>query len=444
MDKIFISPEYLLVLVCPVRDADITRRALANETWFYPDGGMLKMHLYYVGPKERSPNRTTPLCIRTLLFPPLSPTTRVDLESPSLMPQASDITSIPVSSESRRDSSLPFQAKNDSGLICASISGQIISDDEDASDLDVGAEWILDIVMCKSNLLNLARHTTNFGKVVPFSEWGGKNIRIFPHSEKDWNGTPKIYSSSSYRVVSIVPLGPDPSIPDAVIPEIVIDGRLDQGAKRPLLPPDRRLDILDFCPGRIEDIREALESERKIRSTEEDIQLDVKQSISSPTAQQVALPGSSSRAFGRLFAVDDRTADTFCNKWQATLMESPTIVEPGIFLTRVETSLPFVLSQFDLGRGRRDDGELPLPEAVFVSETDIVVQVSSPSFRHRRCVLRPLRSYRPRMGTSLRAHAMIVIRSSNHLSSLHCRASRIDCIFLPIFANAVFCHEARY
>jgi hypothetical protein len=64
---------------------------------------------------------------------------------------------------------------------------------------------------------------------------------------------------------------------------------------------------------------------------------------------------------------------------EITVVEAPSIVRGGPFKDEVHTSLPYILSRFDLERGRRDDGSLPLPESVWLTEKELVLQVSSPS-----------------------------------------------------------------
>ena len=61
---------------------------------------------------------------------------------------------------------------------------------------------------------------------------------------------------------------------------------------------------------------------------------------------------------------------------EITVVDAPSMVNGGPFKSDVHSSLPYVLSRFDLDRGRRDDGSLPLPESVWLTEKEMVIQVS--------------------------------------------------------------------
>jgi hypothetical protein len=65
---------------------------------------------------------------------------------------------------------------------------------------------------------------------------------------------------------------------------------------------------------------------------------------------------------------------------EITVVDAPSVVTGGPFKDEVHTSLPYILSRFDLERGRRDDGSLPLPESVWLTEKELVLQVSPSSF----------------------------------------------------------------
>jgi hypothetical protein len=65
---------------------------------------------------------------------------------------------------------------------------------------------------------------------------------------------------------------------------------------------------------------------------------------------------------------------------EITVVDAPSAVTGGPFKDEVHTSLPYILSRFDLERGRRDDGSLPLPESVWLTEKELVLQVSPCSF----------------------------------------------------------------
>jgi hypothetical protein len=64
---------------------------------------------------------------------------------------------------------------------------------------------------------------------------------------------------------------------------------------------------------------------------------------------------------------------------EITVVDAPSVVTGGPFKDEVHTSLPYILSRFDLERGKRDDGTLPLPESVWLTEKELVLQVSPPS-----------------------------------------------------------------
>jgi len=61
---------------------------------------------------------------------------------------------------------------------------------------------------------------------------------------------------------------------------------------------------------------------------------------------------------------------------EITLVDVPSLVTGGPFKEEVHSSLPYILSRFDLERGRRDDGSLPLPDSVWLTEKELVLQVS--------------------------------------------------------------------
>lgn len=60
---------------------------------------------------------------------------------------------------------------------------------------------------------------------------------------------------------------------------------------------------------------------------------------------------------------------------EITLVEAASVVEGGPFLHPVTTCLPYILSRFDLERGRKDDGGIGLPESVWMTGTQLVFQV---------------------------------------------------------------------
>lgn len=66
---------------------------------------------------------------------------------------------------------------------------------------------------------------------------------------------------------------------------------------------------------------------------------------------------------------------------EITVVDAPNTVEGCPFLNKVETSLPYILSRFDLERGRRDNGGLGLPESLWITETQLIIQVRVFEFR---------------------------------------------------------------
>jgi len=360
MDKVFIAPDLLALLVCPIREADITRRSLDEQTWFSPSEGKLKIHLYCIVPS--SPNQSSPHRLRTLLLPTLNPNARLDIETVTFMPQMSEVTSRPPPGGPHSPQVLRQRAKDEAGVVALTFTGSTANDNGEGDaheEVPEGDGWIMDIVVLKSHLLRLGRDATylaNGGKEIPFYLWGGSHARLFPHLDEGVYDSPKLYTTCTYRVVSINPL----VSPDGEIPEVILDGRLDQGGKKRVPAADRRMDVLDFCPGRIEDVREALEWEKHRK--EQDKEYD-KTELVEPIS------------FGPEYGGGGPGTDHYSAKLATTLVDTPTILEKGVFVEAVETSLPYLISKFDLERGRRDDGELPLPEAVFLSEVDLIIQV---------------------------------------------------------------------
>jgi len=365
MDKLFIAPDLLALLVCPVGDADIARRSLDEMTWFSPSEGNLKIHLYCFGPSTS--NRSPPHRLRTLLLPSLNPGARLDIETITFLPQVSDVTSRPPPGGPHPPQALMQRVKEEAGVVTLTFTGSTVKGDGENDlheEIPEGDGWIMDIVVLKSHLLRLARDPTYLAKgdkEIPFELWGGRHARLFPHLDEGVYESPKLYTTCTYRVVSINPL----VSPDGEIPEVIVDGRLDQGGRRQVPAADRRMDVLDFCPGRIEDVREALEWEK--HRTERNKE-DVKTELVEPTS------------FGPEYGGGGPGTDHYSAKLATTLVDTPTVLEKGVFVDAVETSLPYLISKFDLERGRRDDGELPLPEAVFLSEVDLVVQVRPAHF----------------------------------------------------------------
>lgn len=398
MDKLFIAPDLLALLVCPIDEADIARRSLDEMTWFSPSEGKLKIHLYYLGPS--TPKRSSPHRLRTLLLPTLNPNARLDIETITLMPQMPDVTSQPPAGGPHSPHVLRHRAKDEAGVVALTFTGSTIKDDREDDlheEIPEGDGWVMDIVVLKSHLLRLARDPTylvNGDKETPFHLWGSRHSRLFPHLDEGVYDSPKLYTTCTYRVVSINPL----VSPDGEIPEVVVDGRLDQGGRRRVAAADRRMDVLDFCPGRIEDVREALEWEKhRAERKKEAVQTELAEPIS----------------FGPEYGGGGPGTDHYSAKLATTLVDTPTVLEKGVFVEAVETSLPYLISKFDLERGRRDDGELPLPEAVFLSEVDLIVQVRSVNFTREVLMI----SFRYKaMTTPKKSTVLVTIAISSHKS----------------------------
>jgi hypothetical protein len=70
---------------------------------------------------------------------------------------------------------------------------------------------------------------------------------------------------------------------------------------------------------------------------------------------------------------------------EITLVDASSTLEGGPFIEKVDSALPYILSRFDLDRGRKEDGSLPLPESVWMTETEIILQVSTHSHVVRFC-----------------------------------------------------------
>ncbi len=60
---------------------------------------------------------------------------------------------------------------------------------------------------------------------------------------------------------------------------------------------------------------------------------------------------------------------------EITVVDTPNQVQGCPFTGTIETSLPYILSRFDLERGRRNDGTLGLPESLWITETHLILQV---------------------------------------------------------------------
>lgn len=262
MDKYFIANDLLLVLVCPITDTDLVRRSLDESTWFAPREGKLKLHLYYLGPNKNGV--TSPCLLRTLLYPTFNTRWRVDVESGGkILPQSSDSSSkVPKDAPSLSDG-LPHRTKPDAGVIGVSVNGVLVrgssgnDDDDDDDEVDSGVGWIIDLVVHRSHLLEIAQNAmaekdkSKLGTEISWQDWAGVNgedVRLFPHSDKGWLGNPKLYECNSYRMASITPLKRG----DTADQMTTHEDRLDENRQRKkVVAADRRLDVIDFCPGRL-------------------------------------------------------------------------------------------------------------------------------------------------------------------------------------------------
>jgi len=102
------------------------------------------------------------------------------------------------------------------------------------------------------------------------------------------------------------------------------------------------------------DVREALDAKRRQKELEEN-----------PTGPE-ANDGMFGVAAGALLDGEGS---------EITLVDASSTLEGGPFLERIESALPYILSRFDLDRGRKEDGSLPLPESLWMTETEIILQV---------------------------------------------------------------------
>ncbi|PVG02542.1 hypothetical protein CPB86DRAFT_780497 [Serendipita vermifera] len=370
MDMHFISDDLLIVFTCPITSSDLARRSLDDEDFpIAPEEGKMRIHLYYIGPKQNG--ISSPCLLRTLLFPRFNNHWRADIDSGKIVPQTSDVSSRPRKDGPVISEGLPFRSRNESGVVCLTISGLLLrhsqgndddDDDDNDEDYSTGTGWVIDIVILKQYLLSLAQNAlvpddterTKLGKELNWIEWighGGENVRLFPHSDEGWLGSPKVYEACSYRVASVTPLkrgehgnevfGNPDTVPE---PEV----------RRKVIQADRRLDVLDFCPGRIDDVRQALEAKRRREELDESEKNDNEGMFG-------VIPSSMLEGDG-------------C---ELTLVDTPSSVNGGPFAEDVQTALPYLISRFDLEKGRKADNSLPLPESVSLTETELVMQIES-------------------------------------------------------------------
>lgn len=253
----FIGNNFLVILACPISDTDIIRRSLDDENYpIAPRGGVMKLHAYYLGPNKDG--FTSPCRVYSLTLPKFNGRWRVDTESAKILPQVSEASSRSLKGAPTVTDGLPYRASDDAGVFCVTFSGVLLKQHSSANDDDdeIGTGWVVDIVVLKNRLLNLAKDAMekkSVGKELAWMEWTGakgEHVRVFPHSDEGWLGSPKLYEACSYRVASITPLKRG-DVGNEAFPHSDQDG---QRERKKVVQADRRMDVLDFCPGRIEGI----------------------------------------------------------------------------------------------------------------------------------------------------------------------------------------------
>ena len=256
MDLHFLADDILAVLICPSTDPDMLRRGLDDENFpLRPRDGKLKISIYYVGPSKGT-GLASPLLLQTLLLPRFIDRWTVDLEGGKFLPQASEHSSLPAKDAPALADGLAYRHRDEAGVLGITFSGFVrkqtaASDDE----YDPGTEWIIDIVVLKSHLLNLAKAAMEQKKSAGECKWDdwvgskGEYVRVFPHSDEGWLGLPKLYEASGYRLASITPLRRGEQ--QIEYPHLLESGD-GTGEGKPVVQADRRMDVLDFCPGRLE------------------------------------------------------------------------------------------------------------------------------------------------------------------------------------------------
>ncbi|KAG8815735.1 hypothetical protein FRC17_000602 [Serendipita sp. 399] len=348
MDKHFIADDLLVIFSCPVSDADLIRRSLDDDEDFpiLPRGGKLKLSIYYVGPNKIGGN--VPCLLRTLMLPLFNDNWRVHVESGKILPQVCDPSSRSAQNGPTITDGLFYRPTEESGVFCITFSGLLLKrpleEAEEANIEDVGIGWVVDVVMLKSLLLNMARdalQSKDFGKTLVWQDWAGENgenVRVFPHSDQGWLGSPKLYEACSYRVASITPLKRgEPGNEVVPLPEPVVDAST----------PKKKVVQADH-------VKEALEWKRRQKELEESESKDLEQGMFGVVPRSI---------------IDGDGAEV-------TLVDAPNQLDGGPFVETVNSALPYILSRFDLDRGRKPDGTLPLPESVWMTETELILQVS--------------------------------------------------------------------
>ncbi|KAG9054053.1 hypothetical protein FS842_006328 [Serendipita sp. 407] len=361
MDKHFIADDLLVIFSCPVSDSDLIRRSLDDDEEFpiFPRGGKLKLSIYYVGTNKSEAN--APCLLRTLMLPLFNRKWRVHVESGKILPQVCDPSSRPAKGGPTVTDGLFYRPIEDSGVFCITFSGLLLKralDETEEADIseEIGIGWVVDVVMLKSHLIGMARdalHSKDLGKAYVWQDWAGKQgeyVRVFPHSDQGWLGSPKLYESCSYRVASITPLKRGEHGNEVIpLPELAAD---TSAPKKQVVQADRRLDVLDFCPGRLNG-KEALEMKRKQKELEESESKDLEQGMFGVAPRSI-LDGDGA---------------------EVTLVDAPNQLDGGPFAETVHSTLPYILSRFDLDRGRKADGTLPLPESVWMTDTELILQI---------------------------------------------------------------------
>jgi hypothetical protein len=260
MDQHFIADDLLVIFTCPVADSDILRRSLDDYSSPIPREGKLKLHIYWVGPNKNG--LISPFLLQTLLLPMFNDRWRVDIETGKILPQGSDVSSRPSKGSPILLDGLPYRSEETTGVFCVTVSGVLLKhardvvdgeEEGDEDEDDIGLGWVVDLVVLKSHILKLAREAmenqTTIGKEIMWKGWAGaagEHARIFPHSDQGWLGSPKLYEACSYRVASITPLKRG----DAGNEVVPVMG--DEVERKRVTIADRRLDVLDFCPGRLD------------------------------------------------------------------------------------------------------------------------------------------------------------------------------------------------
>lgn len=255
LDMHFVSNETLVILSCPITDTDLIRRSLDDENYpVAPREGKIKLHIYHVGPSKSG--MPSPCLVRTLVYPLFNDRWRIDIESAKILPQISEASSRPIKDGLTVTDGLPYQTSNEAGVFGTTFSGMLLkrqlSSADDENDEELGTGWVIDLVVLKSRILDIAGdaiESKQTGGELSWKDWAGENgehVRIFPHSDEGWMGSPKLYEAVSYRVASITPLK------RGELGNEVYGIAEETRERKNAVQADRRMDVLDFCPGRLE------------------------------------------------------------------------------------------------------------------------------------------------------------------------------------------------